>query len=821
MKAPMLFVLAWMAGWCPARTLADQGQFFEARIRPIFLSRCVECHGPKERKNKLRVDSLAALLKGGKSGPALVPGKPEKSLLIAAVRRVDKELRMPPKVVLARHEVEALETWVKAGAFWPQQSGPVLDSRDHWAFKTPIKTKPPVDPLGWASSSIDRFTAARLREKNLRPVKEATREALLRRVYFDLIGLPPEPHQVSEFLAENSAHAWGRLVDKLLASPRYGERWGRHWLDVARYADTSGNNSDYPIPEARLYRDYVIDSFNADKPYDQFLREQLAGDILAGRGPPERYGEQVIATGFLGLARRFGTYMDEAPELVIEDTLDTIGRGLMGLTLKCARCHDHKYDPVTAHDYYALYGIFASTIYPFAGAEQAKQQQRMMPAMPPTELARMTKPQMQNLDAMRKHIEKTLRNSKAARKYQEWQVKADRLLKQINARENRGESAAVLRDELQRIDLLAARFYALNEVAALELKIHDIETQLGVVRAYAVAEGKPTDVRIQKQGDPTRWGPMVRRGFPGFLRVNNAPRIPDDASGRLQLAEWLTRPDHPLTARVMVNRVWQWHFGKPLVATPSNFGVRGAYPTHQRLLDWLAQEFIDSGWSLKQLHRKILMSKTYRLATTGDPENNKIDPGNRWYWRFDRQRLDAESLRDALLHVSGKLDLARPGPHPFPPRSKYDFSQHKPFQAVYPSVHRSVYLMTQRFRRHPFLALFDGPDPNGSTAQRRTSMVPLQALYMMNNDFVRDRADEFAIRLLKFSNSDSRRLEQAHLMAWNRSPREAEKRKAAEFLRLVKIQLERQGRPAIRIEQEAWASYARILFQANAFIFLD
>ena len=678
----------------------DQSLFFEAKIRPILLSHCTECHGPKKQKNKLRVDSLSALLKGGKEGPAIVPGKPQESLLIRAVQRIDEDLQMPPKIPLSKHELEALVAWIKNGAYWPDLPGAVLNKRNHWSFRAPRKPTSPPDPSGWAESPIDRFIMARMWENKLRPGAQARKVDLLRRLYFDLIGLPPKPDEILEFLKDDSPQAWEELVDRLLESPRYGERWGRHWLDLARYADTAGENSDFPIPEARLYRNYVIDSFNHDMPYDQFIREQLAGDILAKQEPGKRYAEQVIATGYIGLSRRYGSYMDEMPHLIIEDTLETVGRSLMGLTLRCGRCHDHKYDPITMKDYYGLYGIFASTQYPFPGAEKSPRQQRLVVAMPPGELERVTESQAQNLTAMRKHIEKTLRTSKAAKKYLEWKAKAHGLLIEINNLENKDKSAGALRDQLRRIDLHAARYYALNQVTALQLKIHEIETKLGVVRAYAVEEGLAGDVRIQKSGDPTQWGPAVKRGFPGFIHIKNPPQISADTSGRLQLAEWLTRRDHPLTARVMVNRVWQWHFGKPLVGTPSNFGVRGAFPTHPSLLDWLALDFIEGGWKIKRLHRQILLSKTYRLSTSSDPEKAKIDPGNQWYWRFDRARLDAESIRDALLQISGKLKTTRPGPHPFPARKDYKYSQHNPFQAECSSDHRSIYIMTKPFRQN-------------------------------------------------------------------------------------------------------------------------
>jgi hypothetical protein len=512
---------------------------------------------------------------------------------------------------------------------------------------------------------------AKLREQGLRPVGPAGKRALIRRVTFDLIGLPPTPEEVERFVADATQDAYPQVVERLLASPHYGERWGRHWLDVAHYADTAGDNADYPIPEIRLYRDYVIDAFNADKPYDEFVREQLAGDILARRGPRERYAERLVATGFLALARRYATAPYEFWHLSLEDAIATTGSAFLGLTLRCARCHDHKFDPITTEDYYALYGIFAGTTFPYTGSEEfasmKKPREHLVPLLPPDEVAAWVK----------------VRRGK-------WGIPAE------------------------------------------------------VPAAYAVSEGKPVPTRVHRQGNPDTPGPVAPRGVPKFLEGERPVRVPEDGSGRLQLAEWLTRPEHPLTARVMVNRIWQHHFGRGIVGTPSNFGLRGEPPTHPELLDYLAGEFVRGGWSVKAVHRLILLSRTYQLASDEDAENEGKDPTNRWYWRHTRRRLDAEAVRDAMLFVAGNLDRGRPGPHPFPPVGQWRWTQHMAFKEVYPSAHRSVYLMTQRLQRHPFLALFDGPDTNESTAARGSSTVPLQALYLMNNPSPRRQAEGLA-----------------------------------------------------------------------------
>jgi hypothetical protein len=608
-------------------------------------------------------------------------------------------------------------------------------------------------------------------------------------VTFDLIGLPPTPGEVNAFLADRSPEAFAKVIDRLLASPRYGERWGRHWLDVARYADTAGDNADYPIPEIHRYRDYVIDAFNADLPFDQFAREQLAGDILAGEGPPEKYAGRVAATGFLALSRRYATAPYEFWHLSLEDAVDTTGAAFLGLTMRCARCHDHKYDPVTQRDYYGLYGIFAATAFPYAGSEEFasmnKGRQHFVPLLPPAE------------------VEPRL---KAYRERLAW------LAQEIAALQK--EAAAPNADKQS----VQAR---LNERKAEHRLLHRRGLPPDVPGAYAVSEGEPVETRVHRQGDPGRPGAVVPRGVPAFLDGGRPVEFPADGSGRLQLARWLTRPDHPLTARVLVNRVWLHHFGSGLVGTPNNFGVRGEAPTHPALLDFLAAEFVRDGWSVKRLHRRILLSKTYQMSSAGDADHAARDPGNRWRWRFDRRRLDAEALRDAMLAVSGRLDLTRPGAHPFPPISDWGWTQHNPFKDVYPSSRRSVYLMTQRLQRHPYLALFDGPDPNTSAGQRTTSTVPLQALYLMNHPFVREQAEGLAGRLLAVSEDAGQRVLRAHEWAWGRPPTPAEVDRGTAYVRRYERALAAAGAPPERLEVEAWTSYARVLLTANEFLYVD
>ncbi len=684
-------------------------------------------------------------------------------------------------------------------------------SPPHWAFEPMKKVSPPTSADPSLSHPVDRFVAAKWVQQGLKFVEPADARILVRRLYFDLIGLPPSPAEMEQSVAALTPWndtAWAALIDRLLDSPHYGERWGRHWLDVVRYADTAGDNADYPVPEARLYRDYVIDSFNADKPYDQFVREQLAGDILAADTPSDRYAESVTATGFLALSRRYATGPYELWHLTLEDTIDTVGQAFMGLTLRCARCHDHKFDPVTQHDYYALYGIFESTQFPWAGAEEFQSQkqprQHFVPLIPS------------------KDAEPLLAAHAEAEK---------QLAVQITELEKDGPQAKSLASLAEKIASLKAASANAAEIAVVQTEHDKVKQQLEASKAalrvpfeaarrrgfpdtvpiaYSVREGVPRPAVLQRSGDPGQAGAVVARGVPAFLTTREQVRIPESQSGRRQFAEWLTRPDHPLTARVMVNRIWQHHFGRGLVATPSNFGLRGVAPTHPELLDWLALSFVDNGWSVKAVHRLILTSRVWRLSSADEAQNATLDPVNAFLWHHDRQRLQAETIRDAMLATGGRLDLSRPGAHPFPPITNWTYTQHNQFRDFYPSRHRSVYLMVPRLQRHPFLALFDGPDTNTTTGSRTSSIVPAQALYLMNSAEVKEEANAFAEVVLKAP--AEARIDTAYGMAFQRKPTAEEMSRAAEFLATY---TGRAGAPA------AWAAFCRVLLTSHEFFQID
>ena len=994
----------------------DDLAFFEREVRPVLVHNCQECHGAKKQHASLALTSRDAVLKGGDSGAAIVPGKPDESILIAAVRHTGDASAMPPERKLKEHEIAALAKWVELGAPWPTETltpaTPQTAAKDLWSLKPLQPSEPPTAAAPeWNQTEIDRFLHAAHLEHGVTPAGLTDKRTLLRRVTYDLTGLPPTPEEIQAFLADDSAEAWSRVVERLLSSSHYGERWGRHWLDVVRYADTAGDGADYPVREAFRYRNYVIQAFNADKPFDEFVREQLAGDIIArqalesGTQSPEQYAERVIATGYLAIGKRFG-YNDntEFVHLDISDTIDTVGRSLLGLSLGCARCHDHKYDPVSAADYYSHYGIFASSRFAFPGGEELKRPRHFVPLIPPAQaegLEQQRTAELNRLDAELLRLDQVHATLDSTRigggadygvEQQEpekppgspWftagpnQVLAEAQSPFVNVhpagtrgvrvrnttphegvrREFSNHTAATspklyFNLDFRNVDKVegeaAYRFYAghgaivslafeasvsssefhlrngadWESLARLETGVwynlaitfdlaaktysgtllrhgdaapiafqdrklapnwdgifntfvsdgigkaagtpptRDLdnlgiqnapfavpsadqtqtpeqlarlkETQDSITRlkaerdqlaakslyevAYAVAEGTPANARIQKRGEPDRLGDEVPRRNLDILGAEPVPAGP--GSGRLELAEWLTRPSNPLTARVIVNRVWQYHFGAGLVPSSSDFGTRGDQPTHPELLDHLTSAFIRGGWSIKSLHRAILATRAYRLASGDDPRNLETDSENKWLWRYARRPLEAEAIRDSILAVSGELDRTTPAGHPFPPLDQWTYTIHYPFKANYDSKHRSVYLMVQRSVKHPFLSLFDGADPNVSTADRFLTTTPTQALYLMNSPFVHEQSRAFARRLLARMEPDSDRVRFAVEATLGRS---ATGEEVAEFLKFVeryREQAVRNNVPADQQAEQAWSAFARVLLTSNEFLFVE
>jgi hypothetical protein len=841
-------------------------EFFEKKIRPALAENCYACHSEKSQKTQggLRLDSIEAMLKGGASGqPAIVPGDPEKSLLIKAIRHTDAKLQMPMGGKLPDQMVRDFEAWVKMGA--PAPRGPSTadypaydfdEARKFWSFQPVKDHRPPkVKNQAWVESPIDRFILAKLEEKGLRPAGDVNKRALIRRATFDLTGLPPAPEEVEAFLKDTSPKAFEKVVDRLLGSQAYGEKWGRHWLDVVRYADTAGDNSDYPVIAAYRYRNYVIESFNNDKPYDQFIREQIAGDILASAAENEKSRqEKIIATGYLAISRRFGSRNKEM-NLTIDDTIDNMGKSFLGLSVSCARCHDHKFDPIPQRDYYALYGVFNSIRYSFPGAEIYPHPAEMV-ALVGGEEAEKFYARQKELSDIDDAIERlksergvAARNKKmkeeAAAKTEAPAAPGKEAKPSEAKRDNEtgagaedksaaGEHSEKLpadydRDIVDNQKAQASKRMP-DEVEAEWTSVHKRRTELhasytNVPKAYAVTEGAPANARIHRKGNPKSLGDEVPRGFLTILNPGGAPQIPKDhrGSGREFLAGWIADAKNPLTARVMVNRIWAYHFGKGVVQTPNDFGARGGTPTHPELLDWLASRFIEGGWSIKKMHRMIMLSHAYRMAgdAAGASRNSAIDVNNDYLWRFNRRRLEAEEIRDSILAVSGSIDRTMGGEHPFPPEPTWKFSQHVQFFAVYDTNRRSVYLMQQRLKKHPFLEIFDGADTNATTDSRGQSVTPVQALFLMNSPFMHEQSERFAGRVEHASDTLRGRIDYAFRLAYGRAPRLNEIREAQDYLRRTRLELQARGAALTQLDQKALASYLRVVMSSNEFLYVD
>ncbi|HEY7180481.1 MAG TPA: PSD1 and planctomycete cytochrome C domain-containing protein [Blastocatellia bacterium] len=885
----------------PAQEPSREGlEFFEKKIRPALADNCYGCHSDKSKKPKggLRLDSIESMLKGGASGqPAIVPGDPEKSLLIKAIRYTDAKLQMPMGGKLPDQVIKDFEAWVKMGAPAPRGTAaaaaanyPAYDfdeARKFWSFQPVKDHQPPkVKNEAWVKSPIDRFILAKLEEKGLRPVADANKRALIRRATFDLTGLPPTPEEVEAFSKDTSPKAFEKVVDRLLGSQAYGEKWGRHWLDVVRYADTAGDNSDYPVIPAYRYRNYVIESFNKDKPYDQFVREQIAGDILSDTGADigaERAGaektpaaepadmdksrqEKIIATGYLAISRRFGSRNKEM-NLTIDDTIDNLGKTFLGLSVSCARCHDHKFDPIPQRDYYALYGIFNSIRYSFPGAEIYPHPAEMVALVGGKEAEKFYDRQKELSDiddaierlkgergaAARNKKMKEEAEAKAGapaatgKEEKPPQVKRDNetggapaLEDKSGARKNSDKLPADYDRDIVDNQKAQASKRMPDEVEAEWKYVHQRQSELhehytNVPKAYAVAEGLPADARIHRRGDPKSLGDEVPRGFLTVLSPGAPRQVPKDhhGSGREFLADWITDAKNPLTARVMVNRIWAYHFGKGIVQTPNDFGARGGAPTHPELLDWLASRFIEGGWSIKKMHRMIMLSHAYRLASGETAPragargvnviaaDSAIDVNNDYLWRFNRRRLEAEEIRDSILDLSGSLDRTMGGEHPFPAETTWHFSQHNQFFAAYDSNRRSVYLMQQRLKKHPFFETFDGADTNATTDGRAQSVTPVQALFLMNSPFMHEQSAHFAARVDKAYDTLRGRIDYVFRLAYGRSPGLEEIREAQDYLGRTRLELQAAGAPVDQLDRKALASYLRVVMSSNEFLYLD
>lgn len=1087
---------------------SEAARFFETRIRPVLVARCYECHGPdSKQEGNLRLDSRAALLKGGDIGPAIKPGDPKGSLLVGAINHGDV-VQMPPKTKLPQQEIADLTAWVGQGALWPGEVPPASvpeqarpaeksastishEARDFWAYKPPLEPSvPTVADKAWPRSPIDFFLLSSLEARGLKPASPADKRALIRRATFDLHGLPPTPGEVEAFLSDTSSEAFAKLIDRLLASPRYGERWGRRWLDIARYADSNGMDENMAMAEAWRYRDYVIGAFNKDMPYDEFVQQQLAGDLLAPADDAANF-ERLVATGFLVLGPKMLAEDDPVKmEMdIVDEQIDTIGRAFMGLTLGCARCHDHKFDPIPTADYYSLAGIFKSTktmenyrvVAMWSERPLATSQELARLSSHDAEIARVAaelkaatdaaneklqgqarskladyllaagsrERQKATLAALAAEFESAQASSEAlvieAEKYDHGNVVRDfatygqgigviynagplpnvaeyefalpaagtyRIALRYAAAEARGvrlildgrqlksdaagdvtgswtpdgqrwsmEAVAPLasgrhalrleRDgpfpHLDKVALLPARFakdpatgdwhivgqsvdhrglnpeilagwtdylarvkdnpnsvFALwqawqqadpsvspsavdetSSVAAALLRSprprslvelaaryaelfseaesagkvqHKASTKKNaslndpaleafrqvlvdphgpfvapkgieasyspetrtalanlkqersrlekarpdVQRTLAVADREPQNLRVHVRGSHLTLGDEVPRRFPLVLAGDDQPPIAEKSSGRLELARWLTRGDHPLTSRVMVNRIWQGHFGEGLVRSSDNFGQLGERPDNQPLLDWLARRFVEGGWSIKAMHRLMMLSNAYQMSTSYDEHAAAADPENRLLWRMNRRRLEAEEVRDAILAASGQLDGRMGGTLLANKNHTYVTSTASTNNVNYENQRRSIYLPVVRSAVYDVFSAFDFADPSTMNGRRPSTTVPPQALFMMNSPLILRHSRAMAEGLLGDDSLDEGgRVNFAYQLAYSRLPNTMETSRALQFVSGYETDLVGKKIEAAEARVRAWQALCRVILSSNEFIYVE
>jgi hypothetical protein len=917
-----------------ARAEPVDNEYFEKKVRPILVANCVSCHGQAKQKGGLRLDSKAAFAKGGDNGPAVAPGDPAKSRLVKLIN-YDDDIKMPPKGKLPDAEIAVLKEWVKGGAPWPDDGviakgpGDKFDlharAKAHWSFQ-PIKR--PAVPQPGARNPIDAFLLAKLNAAGLTFSPPADKRVLLRRVYFDLTGLPPTPAEIDAFLKDDSPQAYEKVVDKLLASEQYGVRWGRHWLDLVRYAETHGHEFDFEIPDAWRYRDYVVRAFNADVPYDQLLTEHIAGDLLPNprRNPKTGVNESLLATGFWWLGEAKHSPVDSRAEYAdrTDNQIDVFGKAIFGLTISCARCHDHKFDPIATKDYYALFSVLSSSRYNRTDVGDPAPTVKLLDELKQarTELAKLVKEQKeQGADAPRSPQGIEWRGKSAAFETfdADWRKRWDasglafrpeggsgfphsgREAKKLTGAlrsptftidkpylalrvAGRGAKARLVLNGLQ---LIRSPIYG-----GLELQINHGEDFRWLAFDLRMWKGQPAYLELLDDGpgyvavaevwfadapppreadakvllpDPPeadnaeaktlidrirelesklpdpQLAPTIRDGTSiterVFIRGNHktpgveAPRATLEAfgkpaftgpgSGRLQLAKTVTDPGNPLVARVIVNRLWKHHFGEGIVRSPDDFGKQGQPPTHPELLDWLAAELVQRKWSLKAMHRLMLLSDAYKQASRATPGQSEkavtADPQNRLLHRQNVKRLEAEAIRDSILVVSGRLDAKLEGPGVLPYLTDHQVGRGRPPSGPLDGNNRrSIYLQVRRNFINPMFTAFDYPTPFSCIGKRTVSNVPAQALVMLNNPFVLQQAELWAKGVLAVGNRTAEsRVREMYSAAFGREPAKDELTAATGF---VKEQANEYGEPD---HPKAWADLAHVLFNAKEFIFVE
>ena len=807
-----------------AEPSAKEIAFFEKKVRPLLVQHCYKCHSSKSKKLKgdLLLDSREGWMNGGESGAVIVPGKPEKSLLIRSISHEDSDLKMPEKTKLSDEEIRILTHWVAIGAPDPRTGKVIVKrtfdlekGREFWAFQ-PMRNvaTPKVKNQNWPQSDIDRFILNRLEAKNLIPVSDADRRTLIRRATFDLLGLPPTPKEVNAFLNDKSPDAFDKVVDRLLASKQFGERWGRHWLDIARYAESTGKTRNYPYPNAWRYRDYVIESFNRDKPYDQFVTEQIAGDLLPSKNSAERH-EQLIATGFLALGtkdlneRNLKQFtMDN-----VDEQIDVMSRSILALSVSCARCHNHKFDPIPTADYYALAGVFRSTeLLAGLGSKQGGGNRYR-----PNLLISLGDQNNPKAKAQREHRNK-LQGIVDQLAQAQREIKQHRKIAQRKDFRNKSQ-AEKLKFRNRNRELQTK----IKKLTAQQKKLGNNVSAPGGPLAMGVRDASnPKDCRVHIRGEIDSLGDEVPRGFIQVASIGDSPKIDPKSSGRLELAQWITRKNHPLTARVMTNRIWHHLFGQGLVRTVDNFGLTGEKPSHPELLDHLALKFIELDWSIKKMIRSIMLTRAYRLSSQYDDKNYQSEPDNRLVWRMSQRRIEVEALRDAMLSISGELELQPVKGSEVQKLSAG--SELKNLRDVYSinatSQNRSVYLPILRGHVPPALETFDFADPNLVKGRRDITTVATQALFMMNSPFVMKQSRLAAQGLLRQTGIDDiGRIQLAYQQMFSRPATEAEQQRAMKY---IEQSLDKtDGKTQLTPKMTAWTLFCQALFASAEFRYLN
>ncbi|MEI7458115.1 MAG: PSD1 and planctomycete cytochrome C domain-containing protein [Pirellula sp.] len=839
----------------PTNLSPDAVQFFETKIRPVLAEKCYRCHSSDGQgiRGGLSVDNRDALLAGGESGPAIVPGNLEESILWNAINH--RDYRMPPKSKLPDSVIEDFRKWIEMGAPDPRvQTGVAIHSKvsaediskgkEFWSFRALRDISPRVNKFSsWAKSTIDRYVAQGWDDNDLTPAGDTDATTLLRRIYIDLVGLPPSSEEHDSFVRSFKSSpeiAISNIVDELLERPQFGERWGRHWLDVARYAESTGKEVEMTFPHAWRYRDYVIDSFNADKPYDRFIQEQIAGDLLPAKTDAQ-WQEHLIATGFLALGPK--SLAEQNPRQfqadLIDEQIDTTTRVLLGVSVACARCHDHKFDPIPQSDYYALAGIFQSTTTLYGGNRSQRNRQ-------PSNLIILP-------------IEDNSKTDKPISKSELAELKSQ--LKEVEAQYE--EARRVQRNPaLAKDKTPGGRPSFLNvaildqAIAMLTNKIHSVDSDGNPISMCMGVQDadKVRSARLLVRGEIDQPAQEVERGFVQVLS-NQPVKLSNKSSGRLEFAKWIASKDNPLTAKVMVNRIWQHLMGKAMVREPDNFGFSGPAPTHPELLDHLALDFMNNKWSIKHTIRSIVNSRVYRLSSKHDSDRLEADPDNLHIARANVRRLDAESMRDSLLAIGGQIDLNRPrasviasfgqvtmgpnGPVSIPPAAISMIldkdkagsagaaglralgglrnANANPFEV--PSYFRSVYLPIARNTLPRALDVFDFAEPSLVVGTRESSNTPDQALYMLNNPFVLEQSDALARRIMKLSSNPIDRAGKAFNLVYGRAATEAELRSASVFFRKAD-----ESKGSLPREQQTFktlSEFCQALFCSAEFRFIN